>query len=162
MKFIKLFLSFGFILFFTSAVTLGQSNTVTSGGATTSSNGSISYSIGQIDYSSNLSFKGDINEGIQHPFEIFTVSVNQVLGGNTEFKVFPNPTSGELVLATKNRGNLKFLYQIFDSNGHELNSKNVVKHETVIHMGSFSSGTYFLNVYQNGKQVSVFKILKTQ
>ena len=56
-----------------------QNNTITTGADASNTNGSISYSIGQIDYVSSGNASTFINQGLQQPYEIVTLSGNEIL-----------------------------------------------------------------------------------
>ena len=57
------------VLYFTSVIS-AQSGTITSGGDAAGSGGSVSFSIGQLDYTSISSAEGTVSQGLQHPYEI--------------------------------------------------------------------------------------------
>lgn len=69
------------------------------GGNANSANGSVSYSVGQVFYTTAFSTKGSISEGVQQPFEISVLSgLEDVAGIDLCYSVYPNPTSGKLTL----------------------------------------------------------------
>lgn len=72
---------------------------VASGGATSGSGGSVSFSLGQVFYTEALGTGGHAFQGIQITYEIYVVSgieeTNQV---QLNYMVFPNPVDEYLVL----------------------------------------------------------------
>ena len=69
-----------------------QSNTVSAGGDADGDNGSISYSIGQVVYTSAQGSNGNVNQGVQQPYDVGVVTGIEEAGIN--LSVFTNPTSG--------------------------------------------------------------------
>ena len=50
-----------------------QESTVASGGNGTGEGGSVSYSLGQVSYSSNSGSNGSITEGVQQPYDVSVI-----------------------------------------------------------------------------------------
>src|SRR5687767_5435176 len=91
-----LLLSVGFLLF-GSVYMFAQQNTDAAGGNATGSGGSVSYSVGQIDYNYQTGSNGNLNQGLQQPYEIFISGVDDPaiqLG----LSVYPNPSTNVLYL----------------------------------------------------------------
>jgi hypothetical protein len=69
-----------------------QSSTLTAGTNVSSDSGSISYSIGQIDNNATVNSSGYINQGVQQPFEIVTLSGHEISDISIVAQAYPNPT----------------------------------------------------------------------
>ena len=139
-----------------------QEAIVASGDNATGSGGSVSYSVGQVVYTTNTGTTGSVAEGVQQPYEIFVVTrIEQALGINLECKVYPNPASDYMNLRIDNYTEKEDLrYQLFDMNGRLLKNEKLQDYETSISMVNFSQGTYFLKITDNRKEIKTFKIIK--
>jgi hypothetical protein len=147
---------FGFV-----SVIQAQNVIPASGGNATRSGGTVSYSVGQVFYTSNTSSSGSVAQGVQQPYEISLISfVEQAENINLLCSAYPNPFTDFLTLKIENYDNQDLAYQLFDINGIALGNNKITGFETVIVMGSYLSGTYFLKVTNAGKKIKTFKIIK--
>ncbi|NLL28843.1 MAG: T9SS type A sorting domain-containing protein [Bacteroidales bacterium] len=137
-----------------------QTSVNAAGGNGTGSGGSVSYSVGQVVYTSNSGNGGTVDQGVQHAYEIFTIGINET-ALDISLTVFPNPTTENLTLQISDYNNEKLSYQLFDMQGKELSKEQIVAQQTLIDMSSLPTATYFLNVVnQESKKVQSFKIIK--
>jgi hypothetical protein len=146
---------------FSSAFLQGQEVISPTGGNATGSSGSVSYTIGQILYSTFSGTNGSVVQGVQQPYEISILTAIENSEGITlDCMVYPNPTSGfmKLIVESFDYENLRF--RLYDINGILLQDKKVESKETVISMESLSASIYFLKVTKENKEVKVFKIVK--
>jgi hypothetical protein len=70
-----------------------------SGGNATAATGSVSYTIGQIGYESASGSNGNINQGVQQPFEIFILLTNNAFNYTFSAMLAPNPTNQSTLLS---------------------------------------------------------------
>ena len=90
----------------------------TSGGEDSGIGGSISYSVGQIVYTTNTGTNGSESQGVQQPYEISVVTgLEESAGINLTLSAFPNPTTNVLQLKIENYSKENMSYQIYDING---------------------------------------------
>jgi len=136
-----------------------QEATTASGGDASGSGGTVAYSVGQVAYSYQSGTNGGINQGVQQPYEIFTVGIEETVL-NISLSVFPNPTNDKLTLQIQDFNNEKLTYQLFDVQGKLLESKPISKNQLEINTTNFIAGTYFLNITQESKKIQSFKIIK--
>jgi hypothetical protein len=137
-----------------------QQATNASGGDATGSGGTVSYSVGQVVYTTNSGTTGSVAQGVQHAYEIFTVGI-KATELNISLTVFPNPTADNLTLQISDYNNEKLSYQLYDLQGKLLNNGQITAQQTQIDMNSLPSATYFVNVVnQENKKVQSFKIIK--
>lgn len=155
------FLSFCiFYIFFLTAQPLhAQEGIVSIGGTKVNTSGSISYSVGQIDYKYTSTSDGKINAGIQQPFEIYTISIDEIYK-NISIEVFPNPTDLNLNLIIDSDDVQKFRFTIIGVTGIENSKHSIFERTTSINMGNLISGTYFINIFDSNNFVKSFKIIK--
>jgi hypothetical protein len=138
-----------------------QSTIPVSGGNATGSGGSVSYSVGQIVYTTNSGTNGAIAQGVQQPYEISVVTeIKNTEEINLVYIVYPNPTRGQvkLIVKTKYFDNLKF--QLYDLNGICIQDKKIDGEEIEIIMDRLIPSTYFLKVLSGNKELKTFKIIK--
>jgi hypothetical protein len=137
-----------------------QQATNASGGDATGSGGTVSYSLGQVVYTTNSGTTGSVAQGVQHAYEIFTVGI-KATELNISLTVYPNPTADNLTLQISDYNNEKLSYQLYDLQGKLLNNGQITAQQTQIDMNSLPSATYFVNVVnQENKKVQSFKIIK--
>lgn len=139
-----------------------QEALLSSGGSATGSGGSVSYSVGQVACTSISNGTGSVNQGVQQPFEFFTVGLDDAIEITLDVIVYPNPTSDYIRLQLDMDPSETLVYQLSDLNGRLLQHKQVLSKETLIPMGNLSTGTYLLTVYDAGKALKNFKIIKNQ
>lgn len=137
-----------------------QSKTVVSGGTASGTTGSATYSIGQIDYTTNTGANGTISQGVQQAFEIVTLSTNDVPQIQLTALVYPNPTVQNVTLLIKDFDISNLQYTLFDIQGRVISNGKVIENETQIEMASLQSAQYFLKVSENNKDLKTFKIIK--
>ena len=147
-----------------------QETTLPSGGKANSSEGSISYSVGQIVYSTSTGINGSVAQGVQQPFEISVVSgIEQAEGINLECIIYPNPTTDYLILKidtytvkTYGRASQVLSYQLFDTDGKIIKTDKITTVETKIKTENLEQGSYLLRIIEKEKAIKTFKIIKTQ
>jgi hypothetical protein len=164
MKPLKALLCFLFLGGFGITTLKAQSTIPVSGGNATGGGGSVSYSVGQVVYTTNTSItSGSVAQGVQQPFEISVITgFKQAEDITLVCSVYPNPASDFLTLKVENydKGNLSC--KLFDANGKLLESLKVTGNETIISMANLLPDLYFLKVIDNEKEIKTFKIIKTK
>ena len=146
---------------FTSVFCFGQSSVNVSGGSVSNTSGSISYSIGQVAYQSVSNTSGSVSQGVQHAFEISTLSLDENKF-NFTLNAFPNPTTENLNLRVGNYKQEKLAYKLIDLEGKVISEASMLSEETTIDMKQLPVATYFVEVHNEGKKVQTFKIIKNQ
>ena len=150
------------LLFWLGLTGLQAQGVVPSTGGNASGNGgSVSYSVGQVFYTTNLGTNGSVAQGVQQAFEITDLTgIETPTGITLQYSAFPNPTSGFLKLKVEDFNTENLFYQLYDMSGKLLEYKMVKDNETIIVMSQLVPATYFLKVIQNTKEVKSFKIIK--
>ncbi|MFC7774490.1 T9SS type A sorting domain-containing protein [Flavobacterium sp. GCM10027622] len=137
-----------------------QESVNASGRDISGSNGNVSYSVGQVTYSSYTG-SGAVNEGIQLPFEIITLNVNDA-SVNKEVELFPNPTAYGVNLRINSVLTEELQFVLYDMNGRMLKEGTVAQREIYFPMEHLSASIYFLKVKNSNKELKTFKIIKNQ
>ena len=133
------------------------------GGEATGSGGSVSYTVGQMVYSTNTGANGSVSQGIQQPYEISVISaINELAEFTLECAVFPNPVAESLILKVvrENISVSSLSFQLYDINGKLIQNKELESNETRIHMRDLVPAIYFLKVIDNKEELKTFKIIK--
>jgi hypothetical protein len=145
---------------FSLSTATAQESVNATGGDASGSGGTVAYSVGQVVYTTNTAASGTVSQGVQQPYEIFTVGIKET-ELNISLLVFPNPTSDNLTLEISDYNNEKLTYQLYDMQGKLLNNGQVTAQQTQINTASLPPATYFINVVtQENKKVQSFKIIK--
>ena len=139
----------------------GQETTATSGGNVTGTGGSVSYTIGQVVFSTVSGTNGSIVQGVQQAYEIAVLTAVV----NTEditlnCIVYPNPTRNTIKLSIESPDIENMSYRLFDIHGLLIQDMKVESEETEISMTNLAPSIYFLRVIKNKKELKTFKIIK--
>lgn len=143
----------------TTTNSFSQTNTVSSGGNASGTNGNVSYTIGQLDYFSQTGTGGNINPGVQQPYEIYGTSNLTELGENIHLTIGPNPTLDKLYL-TSNLSNEVLFFFLTDANGKILIETSKLELKTEIDLSNLPVGMYHLVVRNEALEIKTFKIIK--
>ena len=140
-----------------------QEAITTTGGNTYSSGGSISYSVGQIVYKTNIGSVGSVAQGVQQPYEISVVNgLEEAKGINLVLSAYPNPATDYVTLKVENYKTENLTYQLYDISGKLLLSQKVSGIETPIPVEMLTNSTYFLKVSNNKTELKSLKIIKNK
>jgi len=90
-----------------------QEAVVTAGNDFTNNSGSLSYSLGQVVYTTNTGSDGTVSEGVQQAYEIFTLKVEDHRL-KPSMTVYPNPTEDIVNLRIDDLNSDKLSYMLFD------------------------------------------------
>ena len=143
-----------------------QETITTTGGEATGNAGSVSFTIGQIAVQTAANGNASIAEGVQQPYEIQTVGVDNYPQLTLDAKVYPNPTADRLILSfcssvVETHGRASLQAALFNNNGQHIRTLNVTGVQTDIDMTDLSSGTYYLRVTDGKQTLKTFKVVKT-
>lgn len=136
-----------------------QNATVSAGGDASGNGGSVAYSIGQVLYAFNSGETGTVLHGIQQPYEIYTVGVEN-LDLNVSMSVFPNPTFSQLILEVNDHKVENMHYHLFTTEGRLIENADMTEVQTLINLQSQHAGSYYLMVTLDQKPLQTFKIIK--
>lgn len=156
-----------FIVFLLSlaGATFAQSAIVPLGGDTQSNTGSVSYTVGQIAVESAANSNGSVTivEGVQQPYEIMTVGVDEYPQIALNAVVYPNPTENLAQLRLNGfeipADGLRAI--LYDGNGKQLQSLMVTDDLTAFQIGQYATGTYYLELRDGKRVLKTFKIVRS-
>ncbi|MDR0619040.1 MAG: T9SS type A sorting domain-containing protein [Bacteroidales bacterium] len=155
---LKYFIPFFLFLYSIPVHTCGQSSVNTGGNNITHSTGKISYSIGEIFYQTD----NNISQGVQQGYKIEVITVRHEKINDFLIYACPNPTKNIITLSLPNSGIKDYSCKIYDNSGREIIRKDIISGETSVDLSRFTQGIYFLRVYRLGREIKVFKIIKTR
>jgi hypothetical protein len=133
----------------------------TAGGEVSGTRGTLSYTIGQVVYTTNTQVDGTVSQGVQQPYEIFIMDgIEDRYEIKLELSVYPNPAGQNIKLISVRNTTCNLTYQLYDMNGNLLDNNKISGTETSIPMNMLTPSTYFLKVTDNNREVKTFKIIK--
>ena len=148
-------------LVLSAPISYSQSDVVATGGEASGADGSTSYTVGQLNYHTYTSVNGEsVSEGVQQPYEIYSVGMMEITPDAFDLSVFPNPATNYLTLKGKSTIEQELKYTLCDANGKVLETLEIKDDLTTIQMSNYTPATYFLNVTQQGTTIKSFKIIK--
>ena len=136
-----------------------QSVIVPFGGDATDGSVTVSYTVGQVAVQANSDGGTTIYEGVQQPYEIQIIGIDNYPGIVLNAIVYPNPTVGNVQL-TMNNVQLEGEVRVFDMNGKILIVKKIEGENTEIPMSDLAAGPYFVNVMSEKQVLKTFKVVK--
>ena len=137
-----------------------QETIVASGGNAVGSDGTASFSVGQVAYMYAAGSNGSVSQGVQQPFEIVTLGVDDFPTITLAMLLYPNPTTSLVNLKIENLDTENLEYQLYDLQGKLLSNKKITQDETQINMESLASAIYLLKIFDSNKPIKTFKIIK--
>lgn len=152
------------LLFFAVAVAPAQSDFVPVGGTATGDAGSVTYTVGQIAVQVTNNGDKSVLEGVQQPYEIQTVGVDDYPGITLNAVVYPNPTQNLLNLRISNFEipTSGLTAQLYDAHGRLLQVTTVSELETSFDLRIYPMATYQLRVLDGKRMLKTFKIVKVR
>jgi hypothetical protein len=139
-------------------VAQAQNNTVSAGGDASGSNGSVSYSVGQVFYTSAEGENGSISEGVQQAYDIGVIT--GVENADIVANLFPNPTVGNVQLNISNFESNAFQMNLFDASGKLIFTRKIVSSTSSFSLTDYASGLYTLSILKDNEQVKSFRIVR--
>ena len=152
-------ITFSLFIVLNGVAALAQSDIVPMGGTATGDGGTVTFTIGQIAVQSYGEGGTTISEGVQQPYEIQIIGIDNYPSITLNAMVYPNPTLGNVQL-TMNNVQLEGEVKVFDINGKYLFSKKIEGETTMIPMSNLAAGTYFVNVLDGTQVLKSFKVVK--
>lgn len=160
MKFCNLLRIMLILLLITQVGIYSQEAVPASGGNVSDIGGTVSFTVGEVVYTKISNNNGIVSQGVQQPYEIFTVGIEDGINENISLSVFPNPSDNELNLQVDDSDFSKYSYQLSDLLGKVLDSQNISTNRTLLNLTDNPSAPYFVKVIQENKVVKIFKIIK--
>ena len=135
-----------------------QNNTVSAGADAEGSNGSVSYSLGQVVYTSATGINGSINQGVQQPYDYDVIT--GIEHTEIELNLYPNPTLGQVNLTIADSRTEEYSLSLFDATGRLLMQTSKLNELNSFSMESYAAGAYTLSVFKKEELVKSFRIIR--
>ena len=135
-----------------------QNNTVSAGADAEGSNGSVSYSIGQVVYTSATGINGSINQGVQQPYDYDVIT--GIEHTEIELNLYPNPTLGQVNLSIADSRTQEYSLSLFDATGRLIMQNSQLNGLNRFSMESYAAGAYTLSVFKKEELVKSFRIIR--
>ena len=87
------------------------------GGEASGSGGTVSYSVGQVVYTTNTGTNGSVAQGVQQPYDIFILTGIELTDIDLKLSAYPNPTTNFLHLHIEEYSNENWTYLLYDLQG---------------------------------------------
>lgn len=151
-----------FVMIFLSASIFAQADIVPAGGNATGNAGSVTYTIGQIAVQGADNGDKSVLEGVQQPYEIQTVGVDDYPGITLDAVVYPNPTqhSVQLKISSYIIPDNGLKAQLYDANGKLIEIYTVSDLLTQFDLSKYPTAMYQLRVMDGNNLLKTFKIVK--
>jgi len=158
MKIVLMFFS----IILSSISLLAQQTVATSGGNASGGGGTVSYTVGQVAYTTSTGSNGSSAQGVQQPFEISVeTALEEAKNISLEMSVYPNPVTDYLILKIDGEVKTQCIASLHNLNGVILQTLKIETNETTIPMQGYSSGTYFLKVAVTTQNIALPRVIKT-
>jgi len=147
------------IFLFSASIVFTQESVNASGGNASGSGGTVSFSIGQVAYTSNVGTNGHVNQGVQQPYEIYSIGIYET-ESETVLSFYPNPASDILVLQFEDFTNHEASVSLVDETGRLLSESSITSLITSLNLSQYGSGVYLVHVKSASHIIESFKIIK--
>jgi len=137
-----------------------QQDVLTTGGDASGSGGTVSFSVGQIVYTTAVGGQINVSQGVQQPYEFSTLGIDSYAGISLSMIVFPNPIVDFVILKVEMPIPNFLRYQLMDFSGKPLKLEIILNEETEIIMKELPSATYLLIISDQKSVLKTFKIIK--
>jgi len=126
-------------------------------------NGSVSYTIGEILYTEQVSSAGSVQNGVQQVYSIsILTSTSQAKDIELNITSYPNPTSNDLNLSIKDFDFNNSVFQLYNLQGELLINEKVTSTITKIQLSHLPKAVYILKILNQNQEIKNFKIIKNQ
>jgi len=122
--------------------------------------GTVSYTVGQVVYTSISGPGGSANQGVQQPYDVSTVGIDEHKEIQLICSVYPNPTVTSVTLKIENYPLDNLRFELFDLTGSLVITQTIYNTETFIPMDNLAAASYLLKVVNRSHPIKTFKIIK--
>jgi hypothetical protein len=129
---------------------------VSAGGNLLSNTGSVSFSVGQINYTTIPGSFVVLFLGVQQVYDPYVMLIDD----STSISIWPNPVTTNLNIDVKSINNIGILYQLYTIDGKLLESKQSSNKFNTISMIHYAQAIYVLMVRYSDKRTLKFKVIK--
>ncbi|MFC2114767.1 T9SS type A sorting domain-containing protein [Bacteroidota bacterium] len=121
---------------------------------------SISWTVGELFIETQASTSIILTQGFQQPLYSI-VSIDEAADPSIEFIIYPNPASKYLVIHASNESIYEMKVNIFNLQGNQVFSGNIVDAETSINLSDLTEGVYIITITSiTQATISNYKLIK--
>ena len=138
---------------------MAQSGITAAGGDATGEGGTLSYSLGQVAYTTIQANNGLISQGVQQSFEIiplFTVQSDDDLFAT----LYPNPSANHVTVAWNRPIQEQMAVKVISATGQEMYQSTLTNQFSQLPLDALAAGVYFIYVRQDESLIQLFKFIK--
>ncbi len=151
---ICVFLAFSYFRVFSQAMP------VPAGGTATGDGGTATYTAGLPAFAYQTGTSGTAIPGMQHVYEVSSVSGIRSPAAGISMIVAPNPAMDVLILTISDESVLPLAATLYDAKGVMVSQWNIASGNSFLHLSDLRSDVYFLKITKHGQELNTFKILK--
>ena len=140
-------------------ILFGQQNTVSGGGYAYSTAGTVNFTIGQTCFQNTTNISADLNDGVQQPYEFFTLGFSPILSFKSEILVYPNPTQSLFYISLLFEEVENIFVKVYTADGKIIYDLQLLQKVTEISLDAFPQGIYFVEVF-GLPTATTYKIIK--
>ncbi len=150
-----------FILAFSVSGLEAQEAIPFAGGDAVGTGGTVSYTLGQLSYTTLMGDEVAIYQGVQQPIEILEpTAVHSTPEITLGASLFPNPAGEFVNLKVENFSLNGLTYQLFNMQGELMESRDIESRTTEINLTGIGSAPYLMKISLKGDYIKVFRIIK--
>lgn len=144
-----------------AAIQTQAQTAIASGGTTaTGAGGTVSFTIGQIAYTTVSGTGGSVAQGVQQTYRVSAPTSIEENTISLKAQIYPNPATDVLMLTVENTDFKNLNYQLMDASGKLLSQDRVNRNATSIDVSTLPNGSYFVRVLSKSKLLKTFTIIK--
>lgn len=141
-----------------------QQGIVSAGGDNFSQNGSVAYSVGQIAFEPINGETGNLNPGLQQPFQFSIVGISD-FRSDYLLKLYPNPANQFLCLQLSTHEGIidgqDFIAKVYDAKGNLLINQRLENVINTILITDLPDALYFVQIWQSNTLFQTISFSKT-
>lgn len=137
-----------------------QSNLGAGGASTTTASGSISFSVGQVAYTTSANANGSAARGVQQSYPELEIRVPEQADA-FDFILYPNPNRGTAFLHLPEARFAAYTLHIHDLGGRQVAVQTLSGGVSQLDLSTFASGAYTAQLYAENAYLAHFIIMKT-
>jgi hypothetical protein len=151
---------FLFVCTFCVSQTFAQHNLGAGGTSSTTASGSVSFSLGQVAYTTSANANGSAARGVQQTYPELDIRVPE----HAElfaYSLYPNPNRGVVFLQLPEAGNTVYQLYMHDLGGRLIAVQKLPGGLSQLDLSTFASGAYTAQLYIEDAYQAHFIIMKT-
>lgn len=120
----------------------------------------LTYTVGQVAYTSATNDDLAIMAGVQQPYEIYELVSATESFDLPKFEVFPNPASDQVHIHYELPASEEWQYQLTDMQGQLLDTSPLQASKTQVLLDTYPAGVYLLTIQAEDRLLATYKIIK--